>query len=322
MSAELPAGFTLRPPVMADGPGLVEMSNEETMALIGVPLADLDWFTLPWTAPGVNLERDFAVFEGPGGDLAGYLMIDWHVNEGEVFALGIVAVRFHGQGLGTAMVREAERRAHLLAGTIEPERRVVMRIGALADEPRVSELLASLGYREVRRFWRMSIAFDRPPQPPAAVEGIELRPFAAGDERAAAAAMAEAFADHWGPEGSQDEWLHSHIEASETFDPALWTLAWEGESLAGVLVGEAPSTEDPALGYVAELGVRRAFRSRGIGEAMLRDAFVKLHGRGMAGAYLYVDSESLTGATRLYERIGMSSQPRFATWEKELRPGR
>ena len=312
----------MRAPVTADGPGIVEMANEETVALIGVPLADLDWVTLPWTAPGANLERDFAVFEGPDGRLAGYLLIDWHVNEGEVFALGIVAVPFHGQGLGGAMVREAERRGRLLAETIEPERRVVMRLGALADEPRVSGLLASLGYREVRRFWRMSIVFDSPPQPPAAVDGIELRALATGDERAAAAAMAEAFADHWGPEGSQDEWLHTHIEAAETFDPALWTLAWEGGSLAGVLIGEAPSTEDPALGYVAELGVRRAFRGRGIGEAMLRDAFVKLHGRGMVGVYLYVDSESQTGATRLYERVGMASQPRFATWEKELRPGR
>jgi hypothetical protein len=33
-----------------------------------------------------------------------------------------------------------------------------------------------------------------------------------------------------------------------------------------------------------------------------------------------VDAESVTGATRLYERVGMTPYPRFATWEKELRP--
>ena len=33
-----------------------------------------------------------------------------------------------------------------------------------------------------------------------------------------------------------------------------------------------------------------------------------------------VDAESPTGATRLYERVGMVAHPRFAAWEKELRP--
>jgi mycothiol synthase len=318
----LPAGFSMRAPATADGPGLVAMLNEESEALIGVPLADLDWVMLPWTAPGADLERDFAVFEGRGGALAGYLIVDWHPADGEAFSLGVVAMAFHGQGLGAAIVREAERRGLRRAEEIEPDRRVVIRVGSLADEPRVSGLLASLGYREVRRFWRMTRTFDGPPQPPAAIPGIELRPFAEGDGPAAAACAVEAFADHWGPAGSPDEWLHTHVEASQTFHPELWTLAWEGEALAGVLVAEAPSTEDPNLGYVVELGVLRPFRGRGIGEAMLRDAFVKLHGRGMTGVYLYVDSESETGATRLYERVGMSFQPRFATWEKELRAGR
>jgi hypothetical protein len=35
---------------------------------------------------------------------------------------------------------------------------------------------------------------------------------------------------------------------------------------------------------------------------------------------LEVDTESITGATRLYERLGMTAEPRFSQWEKELRP--
>jgi hypothetical protein len=33
-----------------------------------------------------------------------------------------------------------------------------------------------------------------------------------------------------------------------------------------------------------------------------------------------VDSESTTGATRLYERVGMRPEPQYATWRKTLRP--
>jgi mycothiol synthase len=34
-----------------------------------------------------------------------------------------------------------------------------------------------------------------------------------------------------------------------------------------------------------------------------------------------VDAQSLTGATRLYEKAGMYVQRQYATYEKELRPG-
>jgi mycothiol synthase len=43
--------------------------------------------------------------------------------------------------------------------------------------------------------------------------------------------------------------------------------------------------------------------------------------RGKRGCDLHVDADSLTGATRLFERVGMRAHPRFALWEKELRPG-
>ena len=65
--------------------------------------------------------------------------------------------------------------------------------------------------------------------------------------------------------------------------------------------------------------MRRAFRGRGLGEALLRQAFRELSARGRTGCDLHVDSDSVTGATRLYERVGMRAHPRFATWEKELR---
>ena len=49
--------------------------------------------------------------------------------------------------------------------------------------------------------------------------------------------------------------------------------------------------------------------------------FGALYALGSRGAELHVDADSVTGATRLYERVGMSAHPRFATWEKELQPG-
>jgi ribosomal protein S18 acetylase RimI-like enzyme len=101
----------------------------------------------------------------------------------------------------------------------------------------------------------------------------------------------------------------------------LWFVAWDGEELAGYVGAQERSREDPSRGYIPLLGVRRPYRRRGLGEALLRTAFAALSARGRKGVELHVDADSVTGATRLYERVGMSAHPRFATWEKELRPG-
>ena len=90
--------------------------------------------------------------------------------------------------------------------------------------------------------------------------------------------------------------------------------------LVGMLRSEADAEEDPELGYVGLLGVRREARGRGIGEALLRRSFVTFYELGKQGAQLVVDSESSTGADRLYERVGMTAQPRFANWDRALLP--
>lgn len=316
----LPPGYAFRPPAAADGEPLVAMMNEESVALRGVAMVSLDWVVTPWTAPGANRENDFAVATGPGGGVAGYFFVESHPPHTEVFSVGSVALGHHGRGIGAAIVEEAERRAERFFPLAAHGERIVMHAGTLADEPRVAALLTAHGYYEARRFARMSIEFDAPPEPPAPVPGVEIRRLARGEERIVYDCMAEAFADHWGGTWpTETAWLHEHIEASTEFEPELWQLAWHRGELAGALIA-GPEDGDPGLGHVSNIGVRRAFRRRGIGEALLRTSFVQFHGRGCCGVVLEVDTESITGATRLYERMGMSSEPRFSQWEKELRP--
>jgi mycothiol synthase len=318
----VPPGFGLRPPRPADAEPIVAMMNAETEALIGVPIASIDWVANMWTAPSADLEADFAVVHTDAGDLAGYLLVQGHPPYTEVFAVGVVALPYHGLGLGAAIVAETERRAGRLVDLAPPQRRVVVHAGALADEPRASALLAAHGYVEVRRLSQMQIDFAGPPPKPGRVPGVDVRRLVEGEERAVYACLVKAFDDDWS-EGfpSEEDWIHSHVTATESFQPELWWLAFEGTQLAGALVGQPRSDEDASFGYVGLLGVRRAFRGRGIAEALLRTSFVQFHGLGRRGVSLHVDTESITGATRLYERVGMAIHPRFASWEKELRAG-
>ncbi len=318
----IPEGFVMRPPRPEDVEAIVALLNEETLAVMGIRFASAQWVTNMWSSETAQLDQDFAVVHAANGDLAGYLLTSGDPPHTEVFAVGVVGLAYLGRGLGTAILVETERRAQRLVGLAPPGRRVVIHAGGLAGEPRAAALLTRHGYVEVRRLSEMRVEFDGPPEPAAAPQDIEIRTLSAGEEAAVYACMHEAFIDHWG-EGfpSERDWIHDHVHGRTDFDPELWRLAWQGSQLAGALIGVPQADDDETIGRVDLLGVRRPFRRRGIGEALLRTSFVDFHARGRRGVSLYVDADSQTGAPQLYERAGMVARPRFATWEKELRPG-
>ena len=74
-------------------------------------------------------------------------------------------------------------------------------------------------------------------------------------------------------------------------------------------------------GWVDVVGVRRPWRNRGLGLALLRHAFTEYHRRGTHRVSLSVDAESITGAPRLYGRAGMRVREGYIIHLKELRPG-
>ena len=71
-------------------------------------------------------------------------------------------------------------------------------------------------------------------------------------------------------------------------------------------------------GYVALLGVRRAWRGLGLGKALLYRSFAEFWTRGVTRVTLGVDAESPTGATKLYERVGMEVESCMVVFEKAL----
>jgi ribosomal protein S18 acetylase RimI-like enzyme len=151
---------------------------------------------------------------------------------------------------------------------------------------------------------------------PQEIPGIRLRTFAYGrDDRAIHAAVQESFADHWGfVQRGFDEWA-AHRFHESAFNPDLWFVAEEGSEVSGFLMG----VEEEGKMWVGMLGVRPSWRKRGIGEALLRYAFVEFRRRGYQEVGLSVDAGNETGATALYERVGMRATRRFDVYEKRLR---
>ncbi|MGE5251406.1 MAG: GNAT family N-acetyltransferase, partial [Bacteroidota bacterium] len=108
------------------------------------------------------------------------------------------------------------------------------------------------------------------------------------------------------------------LTSGEEFDPSLWHIAWDGDQVAGYSLCRFRS----GIGWVGTLGVRRPWRKRGLGMALLQHSFGEFHRRGMKTVSLGVDAANPTGARRLYQKAGMQIAAQYVIYEKEYRPGR
>ncbi len=174
------------------------------------------------------------------------------------------------------------------------------------------------GYHKVRRFSRMQIVMDVPLPAPIWSEDITIRTMVPGqDERAIYEAMEAAFPDHWGHSSETfEQWMARHSDARQPARPTGVSGDGGGETVAGAAI--CMYLED--FGWVDTLGVRRPWRKHGLGLALLHHVFGDFYRRGTHEVGLGVDAQSLTGATRLYERAGMHPLPHYDAYEKELRP--
>ena len=327
MLTELPEGFTARPGSLDDIEGAVALFNACSMELVGKDVEDIADRRVAWTTPKFDLARDTRVVVNPVGEIVGYVEV-WDTSEPHVrvWSWGRVHPGYRGRGIGTYLLSWAEERARQAIPKAPPGARVIMQHGALKQDTSARELLESAGFKLVRYFWRMMIELDSPPPEPKWPGGISVRTFVPReDDRPMVAAIREAFRDHWGYveqpfEEELEEWRH-WMKESEDFDPTLWFLALDGDEIAGFSLCWPKVPEDPQMGSVDELGVRRPWRRRGLALALLHHSFGEFYRRRKAKVVLGVDSESLTGATRLYEKAGMHVDREYLNYEKELRPG-
>lgn len=272
-----------------------------------------------WREDGFNIETDTFIVETADGRVVGY---EEFINEqahAHLEADGYVHPQFKGHGIGTMLLTRVEERAREEISLAAPDLRVFLRATTDTRDAEGKSLLHDAGFTPVRYHWRMEIQQDAPPPKAIFPPGIELRPFDKETHaRIAWEAENDAFSEHWGFHASTfDEWTFRKFERPE-FDPSLWSMAWAGDEL----VGFSQNRYRMGIGWIGTLGIRKPWRKNGLGLALLHHSFGDFHQRGMKTIGLGVDASNATGATRLYERAGMSVMSEFVSFEKELRPGR
>ena len=182
------------------------------------------------------------------------------------------------------------------------------------------KLFASYGYKTNLSFLIMEVDLSQPPDIPSWPAGICVRTFISNqDEQATYLVDEEASADKGYHQPLDfDAWARRMRLNDEIFDPSLWFLAHEENSteIAGVALNLYHSESN--TGWIDHLGVRRPWRNKGMGKALLLHSFSEFYRRGIQRIKLSVDSRSLTNSLRLYERVGMKTLQQYHIYTKQV----
>jgi mycothiol synthase len=296
--------ITQRPATLDDAAVVAALLAEDETALNGHPSRLAAGDVASWWL-GVDLEQDSYLLE-EDGSLVALGWFDFHDPLG--IHVGATAQGAKGRGLGGRVVDLGESRAAAVGAAR-------VHTFALAPDRAAAELFLDRGYHEVRRFYDMAMELTGQLPEPVLPDGLTLEAFDPAGARAFADALNEAFEDHWEHHPTAfEEWWEMRSKAPD-FDPTIWFLIRDGDEIAATIRNEP---ERNGGGYVGAIGVRRPWRGRGLAKALLLHSFREFQRRGKTRVTLGVDAQSPTGATKLYDRIGMHIEMEAIVFEKAL----
>lgn len=320
--------FTLFPGRLEDLDDAVPMFNLTSQKFSGKDEFDLNEYRAEWTLPTFDIVADTRVARAADGTLIGSVEL-W--NNSAPYVLNRIWGRVHpeyeGLGVGTALMEWAESRAREKLSLADAEHQVQIFCNHIRQNDAAKSLFEDLGYAVQRYSFLMEVAFEEMPEAPQLPDGITIRAMIAPDEYEAIHRLdMDAFRDHWGwVERPFDvtfaEMMHL-LKGRTSHDPSLYFVAMEGEQMAGIALCNLESSDDHSAGYIEVLAVRREYRKRGVGLALLRHSFRELYQRGKHKVQLGVDAGNLTGALRLYQNAGMQVFRQYNQYVKVLRSGK
>ncbi|HEV2950541.1 MAG TPA: GNAT family N-acetyltransferase [Actinomycetota bacterium] len=306
-----PDGYTVRPATRDDIDAIAALVQAVDRHDDGIVEPVRGHIEDDWANPLFDAEQDTLLVTQATGDVAAYGTA-WGIEpSASVEAWISIHPDHRDRGLGTWLVRWAEARSRrYLAGlgTSTLLRPVVSASGA------GGAFLEGLGYRHVRTFWHMERRLDGRERPGPDPDGVMIRPYRDGDGPALHRVLESSFEDHFGFEPMPyDAWEAANLRAPSTELDLVLLAERGGEPVAGLT-----TAFEEEESWVVELGVLEAHRGIGIGLALLWRVFAELAARGQTIVKLSVDGQNQTGATRLYERVGMRAGRSWHFYEKRI----
>ena len=282
-----------------------------------------------WQEPDFELANSSQGIFTDQGTLAAYVLL-WATADKPVHPWLNWGVHpdFHGHGLDAALFEWAEQRSLDELKRCPREARFSLHSGTPVGFGFAESSLERAGYKAVRPSYEMRISMSQRPTVPQLPAGIAIKQYRhEKDLPLLVEIVRDSFSDHYGyveePIKKDLDSIRHWFNTDKNFDPELVVLAVHepSETAAGCLIGLTEAHRYPGIGFIDAVGVGRAFRRRGLAQAMLYHSFAQFWDRGTPTVCLEVDGESLTNAVELYEKVGMYIHRNYMLYEKVLRDG-
>jgi ribosomal protein S18 acetylase RimI-like enzyme len=325
MTSVINPDHIIRPVILGDAEAVLALYHAISLKIVGEIEETMDDLLTEWQ--DTDLERNTRMVIKPDGRLIGYAIVDvdttpelmyfdayLHPDEWE-----------HDSTTEPYLLNWIIERARENIAVVPSDVRVVLRGYTHSKDAHYKHQLEAAGLALIRHSFRMRIDLAETPVRAELPDGFTLRIADPDDDwRPVLECIRDAWRDHY---GYVERPFEAHYKTWRAFwepyrERRVWLLAMDGDVIAGVCLCETHQNDDPSFGWVSTLAVRRAYRRRGLGEALLKNGFSELYDRGIRRVGLGVDASSLTGAVALYERAGMRVETRYDLYEMELRSGR
>lgn len=301
--------FIMRHPILEDAQAITNLVSLCDIEEIGEPDITLSDVLDMWNS--IQIDTDAWIVLATNNEPIGYGFVE-ETGANRMDTCIFVHPQYKNQGIGSLLIKQVEERAKIIAKNKDGVQKLMNQIPFTNAAAR--NLVENRGYHFSRLYERMKIELEGLPNQPLLPGGITLQSFQANsDEENLFSLYDDTFRDSWGyTKKDSSTWISQ--KKGDGYDPSLWIIAWKNSKPVGFLMSRM---QDDGL-FIDLLGVKRSYRKHGIGKALLLHIFGLAYERKQKTILLYVDTDSLTNANRLYQKVGMYPHSQTAIYMKEL----
>ena len=322
-----PEGYSARAAEWDDISEIVRIANLDAMDMMNSSDTDEDEIKNDWENDDFEMSSDSLLVFRDDGEMVGWSQL---FKQSKPAVNPMIWMRmkpgYRDHEVGDFLMDWSEMRARKLVDEIPEDAKLTLRTYHVSGFEPLKKLIERHEFNMTRHSFIMEIEMESMPEKAIWPKGVRITAFdAKRDLEDVYRANDEAFEDHFGhlKESFEDgfaQFKHFTVKDAAYF-PEMWFVARDGDEIAGLSLCRKHSWEDKNVGWVSDLSVRRPWRRKGLGHALLTHSFREFYKRGYRKVGLGVDASNLTGAIKLYERAGMKVLRRYDRYEKVLRPG-
>ena len=315
---------TLRAAHVDDLPAVTQLLNRAN-ASVGIPIVmDPAELGEEWESSLTTMDRDCRVLELDGLIVGAVwtIFLPSDVVTQRCYVEGAVDPDRLGRGFGRRLLEWGiDHAGELFATLTHRSQPWSIRVQHHVDDVVRRRLAERYGFSPIRYFEDLERSLDDLP-PPVHVPGIDIVAWPGDDptrDEEIRRVKNLSFADHWGSSPTPPEgWAELTRGFGSRLDLSRLAVDVETNRIVAFLLAKRFASDDTDTrrsASIDKLGTLPSHRGRGIASALIIDAFHRFRDEGLTHALIDVDSDSPTGAHRLYRNLGFTDHFRTVTSE-------